>query len=75
MVVPNVDRLETKEIQMAGRYTDHGVSSGQPGAAGRLTPEHLGFDDLTELPVIRAVVPSAVNQMPYLLFHCPTGFA
>ncbi len=29
----------------------------QPDAAGRLTPERPGFDDLIELPVVRAVVP------------------
>lgn len=56
-------------LEPGRRDADHGVAPGQPDAAGRLTPERLGFDDLTKLPVVRAVVPCAATQMPYLLFH------
>jgi len=45
-------------LEPGSRDTDHGVAPGQPDAAGCLTPERLGFDDLTELPVVRAVVPA-----------------
>jgi len=45
-------------LDSGSRDADYGVASGQPDAAGRLTPERLGFDDLTELPVVRAVVPA-----------------
>ena len=44
-------------LEPGSRDADHGVAAGQPDAAGRLTPERLGFDDLAELPVVGAVVP------------------
>ena len=55
-----VRRTGTRALQgleSGCRDADHGVAPGQPDAAGRLTPERLGFDDLTKLPVVRAVVP------------------
>jgi hypothetical protein len=50
----------------AARERCFGVTAGQLDAAGHLTPERLGFDHLTELPVVRAVVPTfCIN--PHLL--------
>jgi|GEM_PF-3951563 len=39
------------------RHTDHGIAARQPHAAGFLAPKSLGFDDLTELPVVRRICP------------------
>ena len=50
-------------LEPGSRDADHGVAAGQPDAAGRLTPERLGFDDLTELPVIRAVCPRSTHVL------------
>ena len=55
-------------LEPGSRDADHGVAAGQPDAAGRLTPERLGFDDLTELPVVRAVVPLPTSIMLFQ-FH------
>ena len=57
-------------LEPGRRDADHGVAAGQPGTAGRLPPERLGFDDLTELSVIRAVVP-AIGINSHLLVQLP----
>lgn len=41
----------------------------QPHQAGRLAPERLGFDDLAELPVVRAVVPAICINSHHSTVH------
>ena len=62
-------------LESGGRDADHGVAAGQPNTADRLTPEGLGFDDLTELPVARAVVPIALcEESHHFRFLDPNSF-
>ena len=49
-------------FEPGSRDADHGVAAGQPDAAGRLAPERLGFDDLTELPVVRGIEPGRTQS-------------
>ena len=56
-IVQRTSACALQGLKSGSRDADHGVAAGQPDAAGRLTPECLGFDDLAELPVVQAVVP------------------
>lgn len=56
--------------ETAARDRRHRIAAGQTDPAGCLAPERLGFDDLTELPVVRAVVP-AICINPHRLVRIP----